>query len=114
MSRAIVPTDRPMCGRFLNTASNDELGGLFGTLIIGDQLPVPSSQTRPTDDIRVVLESKKEAGRRLEGARWDLARPGQKALKQDGPPLINLTRSALARYQVPRRSHPPSASKVAR
>lgn len=79
-----------MCGRFLNTASNDELGGLFDTSIIGDPLPVPSFQIRPTDDVRVVLESKKEPGRRLEGARWDLARPGQKILKRDGPPLINL------------------------
>ncbi len=79
-----------MCGRFLSVSSNDELGGMFGTTIIGDPLPVPSLHIHPTDDVRVVLESKKEPGRRLEGARWDLARPGQKTLRHGGPPLINL------------------------
>lgn len=79
-----------MCGRFLNTATNDELGGLFDTTVIGDPLPLPSWHIHPTEEVRVVLEGKKEPGRRLEGARWDLARPGQKTLKHDGPPLINM------------------------
>ncbi len=78
-----------MCGRFLNETSNEELGEIFDTTIIGNPLPLPSWQIHPTDDVRVVLDSKKEPGRRLEGARWDLARPGQKTLKHDGPPQIN-------------------------
>lgn len=79
-----------MCGRFINTASNEDLGGIFDTTAIGDPLPIPSFHIHPTDTIRVVLESAKTPGRRLEGARWDLTRPGQKELRRPGPPLINI------------------------
>ena len=59
--------------------------------MLGDPLPAPSWHIHPTDQVRVVLESKKkERGCRLEAARWDLAPPGRKTLKGERQPLINL------------------------
>lgn len=73
----------------MNEASNDELGGMFDTAIIGDPLPLPSGHIHITDPIRIVMESKKEPGRRLEGATWAIARPRQAQLLSR-PPIFNI------------------------
>ncbi|MDF1489074.1 SOS response-associated peptidase [Tessaracoccus caeni] len=79
-----------MCGRYGIDATADDLAELFGVEVIGEPPPLPMPEARPTDVVPVVLESPKQPGWRLEGARWDLARPGQKELKRTGPPLINV------------------------
>lgn len=69
---------------------NEEIGELFETVVMGDPLPQPSWHIHPTDQVRIVLDSAKAPGRRLAGARWDLARPQQAQLRRPGAPLINI------------------------
>lgn len=85
-----------MCGRFTITAPFGDIARLLRAPVIGHNLPAPAIQVRPTDRIPVALESLKEPGRRLEAARWDLARPGAKTLQQPGRPLINVRSETAA------------------
>ncbi len=78
-----------MCSRYGLDATVEDLAGVFEIDLVGDDVPAPAPESRPTDRVAVVLESEKTPGRRLEAARWDLARPGQKELR--GPrPLITV------------------------
>ena len=63
----------------------EDLAGVFEIDLVGDDVPAPAPESRPTDRVAVVLESEKTPGRRLEAARWDLARPGQKELRGPRP-----------------------------
>jgi putative SOS response-associated peptidase YedK len=85
-----------MCGRYGLDATVDDLAGAFEIDLIGEGVPAPLAEARPTDAVPVVLESERSPGRRLEAARWDLARPRQKELRRPGPPLINVRAETLA------------------
>ena len=85
-----------MCGRYGLDATVEDLAGAFEIDLIGDGVPAPLVEARPTDAVPVVLESERSPGRRLEAARWDLARPGQKTLRRPGPPLINVRSESMA------------------
>lgn len=90
-----------MCGRFTNSGSSEEIGEYFGVTQIGQGLPLPSWNIRPTDQVNVVLESTKNSDvpvRRLEPARWSLVRPGAKELK-GAFPMFNV-RSETAAEKV--------------
>jgi putative SOS response-associated peptidase YedK len=91
-----------MCGRFTNSGSSEEIGHYFGVTQIGEGLPMPSWNIRPTEDVFVVLESAKDSAvpvRRLEPGRWSLVRPGEKDLK-GAFPMFNV-RSESAAEKVP-------------
>jgi putative SOS response-associated peptidase YedK len=91
-----------MCGRFTNSGTSEEVGSFFGVTQVGDGLPLPSWNIRPTDQVDVVLESAKDEEapvRRLEAARWSLVRPGAKELKGRFP-LFNV-RSETAAEKFP-------------
>lgn len=79
-----------MCGRYGIEVTADDLAEFFGIEVIGEPVALPIPEVRPTDLVPVVVESRREAGRRLEEARWDLAWPRQKELRRPGPPLINV------------------------
>ncbi|MET0725858.1 MAG: SOS response-associated peptidase [Leifsonia sp.] len=66
-----------MCGRFVISDTHPDLVALFDVDIVGETLPEPSWNVRPTDQVRIVLESNKggPAVRRLESARWSLVPP---------------------------------------
>jgi putative SOS response-associated peptidase YedK len=66
-----------MCGRFVINDTSPDLVALFDVDIEGENLPQPSWNVRPTDQIPIVLESTKggPAVRRLESARWSLVPP---------------------------------------
>ena len=85
-----------MCGRYGLDATVEDLAGAFEIDLIGDGVPALLVEARPTDAVPVVLESERSPGRRLEAARWDLARPGQKTLRRPGPPLINVRSESMA------------------
>ncbi|QYF74895.1 SOS response-associated peptidase [Cryobacterium sp. PAMC25264] len=63
-----------MCGRFIMTDSAPDLAAMFDVEHEGDNLPEPSWNVKPTEQIPIVLESMKTdpAVRRLESARWSL------------------------------------------
>lgn len=88
-----------MCGRYSQQEPVIELSEFLQAPIIGAAVPGPNWQVRPTDPVPIALESAKTPGRRLEGARWDLARPRQETLKHPGPPLINVrVETALEKF----------------
>nr|WP_130177486.1 SOS response-associated peptidase [Cryobacterium sp. SO1]RZI35910.1 putative SOS response-associated peptidase YedK [Cryobacterium sp. SO1] len=63
-----------MCGRFIITDSAPDLAAMFDIEHEAGELPEPSWNVKPTDQIPIVLESMKSdpAVRRLEPARWSL------------------------------------------
>ncbi|TFD89189.1 SOS response-associated peptidase [Cryobacterium serini] len=63
-----------MCGRLVITDSAPDLAAMFDIEHEGENLPEPSWNIRPTDQIPIVLESAKTDPhvRRLESARWSL------------------------------------------
>ncbi|MDR1768467.1 MAG: SOS response-associated peptidase [Propionibacteriaceae bacterium] len=78
-----------MCGRFALSRASSELAPLFGVEVLGEGLPEPSQDIRPSQPIAVVLESAKTApARRLEAARWGLVPAFRKSLR-DGPTPFN-------------------------
>lgn len=85
-----------MCSRYGLDATVEDLAGVFEIAVVGDDVPAPAPESRPTDRVAVVLESEKTPGRRLEAARWDLARPGQRELRGPRGPLINVRAETLA------------------
>ena len=67
-----------MCGRYANAETTDELALRFEIEIVGENLPVPSWNIKPTQMINVVAESAAgtdTVSRRLEAARWSLIPP---------------------------------------
>lgn len=63
-----------MCGRFIITDTATDLAAMFDVEVIGENLPEPSWNVKPTEPIPIVLESMKDGPvvRRLEAARWSL------------------------------------------
>ncbi|WP_035875476.1 SOS response-associated peptidase [Cryobacterium sp. MLB-32] len=63
-----------MCGRFIITDTASDLAAMFEVEHEGSNLPEPSWNIKPTEQIPIVLESAKQdpAVRRLESARWSL------------------------------------------
>jgi putative SOS response-associated peptidase YedK len=63
-----------MCGRFIISDTASDLAAMFDVEHEGENLPEPSWNIRPTEQIPIVLESAKTdpAVRRLESARWSL------------------------------------------
>ncbi|MEZ5087195.1 MAG: SOS response-associated peptidase [Tessaracoccus sp.] len=84
-----------MCGRFSMTVDDPYLADVFAIDTFDERTPPAAWQLRPTEPIHVVVESATQPGRRLTGARWDLARPGQKQLRKPGAPLINVRSETL-------------------
>jgi len=65
-----------------------DLIGLFQIEREGDELPGPSWNVRPTDRVKIVVESQKDDDppvRRLEGARWSLTPSYSDTLAMKGP-----------------------------
>lgn len=67
-----------MCGRMVVAKTSDQLWDEYDLNILGDDLPEPSWNVKPTQQVAVVVES--AAGtdtvqRRLESARWSLIPP---------------------------------------
>jgi putative SOS response-associated peptidase YedK len=77
-----------MCGRFVASLGNEELGQIFDTTVIGDPIPVPSWHVHPTDRVQFITEAPRDGVRRIDSAIWNLARPGQHSLA--GRPQINV------------------------
>jgi len=63
-----------MCGRFIISDTASDLAAMFEVEHEGGNLPEPSWNIKPTDQIPIVLESAKQQPpvRRLESARWSL------------------------------------------
>jgi putative SOS response-associated peptidase YedK len=63
-----------MCGRIIITDTAPDLAAMFDVEHEGENLPEPSWNIRPTEQIPIVLESARTdpAVRRLESARWSL------------------------------------------
>lgn len=63
-----------MCGRFIITDTASDIAAMFDVEHIGENLPEPSWNVKPTEQIPIVLESIKDGPvvRRLESARWSL------------------------------------------
>ncbi|MFZ4896138.1 SOS response-associated peptidase [Plantibacter sp. Mn2098] len=76
-----------MCGRFVVTESSQDLIELFDIDQAAAELPGPSYNVRPTDQVPVILESAKSEPvvRRLESARWSLVPSFAKELASKYP-----------------------------
>ena len=63
-----------MCGRYIITDTASDLAAMFDVEHEGENLPEPSWNIKPTEQIPIVLESAKSGSvvRRLEAARWSL------------------------------------------
>lgn len=63
-----------MCGSFAQGEPTDVLTNVFDTDIIGEHLPSPSWNIRPTQQIAIVVDTSHEGtvSRRIESARWSL------------------------------------------
>jgi putative SOS response-associated peptidase YedK len=61
-----------MCGRFVVANVASELVGVLRVDVVGDDLPAPSYNVAPTNQVGIVLDSAKTEPptRRLESARW--------------------------------------------
>lgn len=73
-----------MCGRYVVARATAELVSAFNVEAVGDNVPGPSWNLKPTQFVPVVIESAKgetEAVRRLESARWSLTPSYSKELK---------------------------------
>lgn len=63
-----------MCGRYIITDTASDLAAMFDVEHEGENLPEPSWNIKPTEQIPIVLESAKSGPvvRRIESARWSL------------------------------------------
>jgi putative SOS response-associated peptidase YedK len=79
-----------MCGRFISTDTAPDLAAMFDVEHEGENLPEPSWNVAPPEQIPVVLESAKSGSvvRRLESARWSLV-PGFATRLTSTPPTFN-------------------------
>jgi putative SOS response-associated peptidase YedK len=86
-----------MCGRFIITDTAPDLVAMFDVEIEGENLPEPSWNVKPTEQIPIVLESAKQDPpvRRLETARWSLVPSGSPDLAL-GFPTFNARAESLA------------------
>ncbi len=78
----------PMCGRFVVAGERRDLLGLFEIEFEGEELPGDSWNVRPTDQVKVVIDTARAGGprvRRLESARWSLVPTFAPALKTKTP-----------------------------
>lgn len=90
-----------MCGRYNLMASATDIATLLQTPVVGRAVTLPLFEVRPTDEIPIAVESATIPGRRLEAARWNLARPWQKDTRsKKSAPLINV-RSETATEKFP-------------
>lgn len=77
-----------MCGRFVVAGERRDLLGLFEIEIEGENLPEPSWNVRPTDQVAVVIDSVRGDElpvRRIESARWALTPSFSPTLKTKFP-----------------------------
>lgn len=80
-----------MCGRFVVAGERRDLLGLFEIEFEGDELPGDSFNVRPTDQVKVVIDTEKDGAarvRRLESARWSLV-PGFSTTLKTKVPTFN-------------------------
>lgn len=86
-----------MCGRFIITDTASDLAAMFDVEHEGANLPEPSWNIKPTEQIPVVLESAKSGPvvRRLESARWSLV-PSFATELQSGFPTFNARSESAA------------------
>ncbi|TFD48137.1 MULTISPECIES: SOS response-associated peptidase [Cryobacterium] len=79
-----------MCGRFVITDTAEDLAAMFDVEHVGEGIPDPSWNVKPTEQIPIVLESVKDGPvvRRLESARWSLVPSFSKQLTS-GYPTFN-------------------------
>jgi len=79
-----------MCGRYVATATDDQLGGLYGELVPYGPPPEPSWNIAPTDHPRVVLERVEDGAvqRQLRSLAWGLVPSWSKSTK-GGARMIN-------------------------
>jgi len=63
-----------MCGSFALGEPTDVLTNVFDVNLVGEHLPTPSWNIRPTQQINIVVDtsSDEKVSRRLESARWSL------------------------------------------
>jgi len=67
-----------MCGRYVVAKTADQLWDEYDIGVMGDELPEPSWNIKPTQSIPVIVESTAGSDtvkRRLEAARWSLIPP---------------------------------------
>ncbi|MEY2847965.1 MAG: hypothetical protein RI885_630 [Actinomycetota bacterium] len=85
-----------MCGRFVVAGERRDLLGLFEIEFEGDELPGDSWNVRPTDQVKVVIETAKGGPtvRRLESARWSLVPAFAPSLKTKAPTFNARSESA--------------------
>lgn len=77
-----------MCGRYVQARTTVDLRVRFNADVVGD-LPEPSWNIKPTQNVPILLESHKEPGSRLlTSARWALTPPWSTTL-QTRMPLFN-------------------------
>lgn len=72
-----------MCGRYVMARATADLVSAFKVEAVGDNIPGPSWNIKPTQRVAAILESAKgesTAVRRLESARWSLVPPYAKEL----------------------------------
>lgn len=78
-----------MCGRYVQGMDPDELDAVLGVDVRADDLPEPSWNIKPTQQIPVLVEGRKQPGlRRLASARWSLTPSWSKTL-ETRMPLFN-------------------------
>ncbi|MDR1710250.1 MAG: SOS response-associated peptidase [Propionibacteriaceae bacterium] len=95
-----------MCGRFVLARASSDLAPLFDIAEIADDLPGPSYNFAPSEQIAIVMQPA-EKPRRLASARWGLVPPFKKSLT-DGPTPFNarcekLFTSGMYRFAMARR-----------
>ena len=62
-----------MCGRYVQAKGPGELANLLGPHLVSEDLPAPSWNVKPTQQIPILIEDHKQPGTlRLEPARWAL------------------------------------------
>jgi putative SOS response-associated peptidase YedK len=88
-----------MCGRFVISETAPDLVRIFDVDEVGENLPEPSWNVSPTEQIPVVLESNRKGPvvRRLEPARWSLVPGFSKELKLKFPTFNARAESAATK-----------------
>lgn len=85
-----------MCGRYVMGLSLEEFKEQFAGYQVADDLPVPSWNIKPTNDIVILREDHKRPGVKLaEAARWSLVPVWSKELKLKYPTFNARAESVL-------------------
>lgn len=82
-----------MCGRYVAARATSDWVPLFDVEHESEDLPGPSYNIAPTQQVRIVMDSKD--GRRLASARWSFV-PGFKKSLRDGPTPFNSRSETVA------------------